>query len=412
MTVYCGIDWAEQHHDIAVVDEHGHLVARGRIGDDLDGFSTLVQMLAAAGDTDCAIPVAIETPRGLLVAALRASGRRVYSINPMAVARYRERYSVSRKKSDHADAVVLANILRTDAHAHRPLPRDSELVQAVAVLARAHQDGTWRRTRASNELRSLLREYFPTFLAAFTGRKGNLTSADARAVLAIAPTPAAAAKLSTTRIAAALRRGGRQRGVEDLAAELQQALRRPQLRQPPVVEEAMGTQALALLATLNVECASVDQLTEAASKAFRQHPDHAIVTSFPGLADVTGARVLAEIGDDRARFADARALKAYAGAAPVTRASGRSISITHRKVKNDRLAAAGYLWAFVAATHAEPAKQHYQRRRDHGDRHPAALRNLFNRLLGCLHHCLATGQLYHPDKAFPQLAMPALTAAG
>ncbi|GIF05113.1 transposase [Actinoplanes siamensis] len=95
----------------------------------------------------------------------------------------------------------------------------------------------------------------------------------------------------------------------------------------------MGTQALALLATLNVECASVDQLAETASAAFRQHPDHAIVTSFPGLADVTGARVLAEIGDDRARFADARALKAYAGAAPVTRACGRSISITHRKVK-------------------------------------------------------------------------------
>ncbi len=413
MTVYCGIDWAERHHDIALVDKHGRLVAKARIGDDLDGFTTLVEMLAAAGDSaDEPIPVAIETPRGLLVAALRASRRRVYSINPMAVARYRERYSVSRKKSDHADAVVLANILRTDAHAHRPLPHDSELVQAIAVLARAHQDATWRRTRASNELRSLLREYFPTFLAAFNARKGNLTSADARAVLAIAPTPAAAAKLSTTRIAAALRRGGRQRGVEELATELQEALRRPQLRQPPVVEEAMGTQTLALLATLNVECASVDQLAEAVSEAFGQHPDHAIVTSFPGLADVTGARVLAEIGDDRGRFTDARALKAYAGAAPVTRASGRSISITHRKVKNDRLAAAGYLWAFVAATHAEPAKQHYQRRRDHGDRHPAALRHLFNRLLGCLHHCLATNQLYHPDKAFPVLGMPAPAAAG
>ncbi len=123
----------------------------------------------------------------------------------------------------------------------------------------------------------------------------------------------------------------------------------------------------------------------------------------PGLADVTGARVLAEIGDDRARFADARALKAYAGAAPVTRASGRSVSITHRKVKNDRLAAAGYLWAFVAATYAEPAKQHYQRRRGHGGPHPAALRHLFNRLLGCLHHCLATEQLYDPTKAFAQV---------
>lgn len=133
--MYCGIDWSERHHDIAVVDEHGCLVAKGRIGDDMDGFTTL----AAAGDSAAEpVPVAIETPRGLLVAALRASGRRVYSINPMAVARYRQRHSVSGKKSDHADAVVLANILRTDAHVHRSLPHDSELVQAVAVLTRAH----------------------------------------------------------------------------------------------------------------------------------------------------------------------------------------------------------------------------------------------------------------------------------
>ncbi len=192
--MYCGIDWSERHHDIAVVDEHGRLVAKGRIGDDMDGFTTLVEMLAAAGDSAAEpVPVAIETPRGLLVAALRASGRRVYSINPMAVARYRQRHAVSGKKSDHADAVVLANILRTDAHVHRSLPHDRELVQAVAVLTRAHQDATWRRTRTSNELRSLLREYFPTFLAALNGRKGHLTSADARAVLAVASRPAAAA---------------------------------------------------------------------------------------------------------------------------------------------------------------------------------------------------------------------------
>lgn len=156
----------------------------------------------------------------------------------------------------------------------------------------------------------------------------------------------------------------------------------------------MGVQTLALLTTLDAECASVDGRADAAGEAFRQHPDHAIVTSLPGLADVTGARVLAEIGDDRARFADARALKAYAGSAPVTRASGRSVSVTHRRVKNDRLAAVGYIWAFVASNPAEPAKQHYQRRRDQSDRHAAALRHLFNRMLGQLHHCLQTGQTY------------------
>lgn len=125
---------------------------------------------------------------------------------------------------------------------------------------------------------------------------------------------------------------------------------------------------------------------------------------WPGLGDATGARVLAEMGDDRDRFADARALKAYAGSAPVTRASGRSISITHRRVKNDRLAAAGWIWAFAANLHSPAAKQHYRKRREvHGDRHAAALRHLFNRLLGCLYQCLQTGQTYDEEKAFATL---------
>lgn len=400
MRVYCGIDWAEQHHDVALVDQDGQLIAKKRVAESVEGYAELVEMLAAAGDsTEERIPVVIETPRGLLVAALRGSGRTVYAINPMAVARYRERHAVSGKKSDHADAMVLASILRTDAAVHRALPADTDLARAVAVLARAHQDATWRRTRASNELRSLLREYFPGFLAAFAGTTTNLVSREARAILAIAPTPGAAAKLSTARIATALRRAGRQRGIDASAHRIRQALRCPQVRQPPLVEQAMGVQAGALLATLIAECASVDRLADALSEAFSQHTDHAIITSFPGLADITGARILAEIGDDRNRFSDARALKAYAGAAPVTRASGRSITITHRRVKNDRLAAAGFVWAFIAATHSDPAKAHYQRRRSIGDRHPAALRHLFNRMLGCLHHCLTTRQTYDEAKA-------------
>ena len=302
------------------------LVAKRRIADSAAGFAELTAMLAEAGDgEDAPIPVAIETSRGLLVAALRATGRPVYPINPMAVARYRERHSVARKKSDHVDAMTLANILRTDAHMHRPLPADTELARAIAVLARAHQDATWRRSRAGNELRSLLREYHPGFLAAFAGGNAtNLATGDARAVLAVAPTPAAAAKLTKARIAAALRRGGRKRGVDKLAERLHQDLRRPQLRQDPMVEEAMGAQALRLLATLNTECDSVDQLGHAVAEAFATHPDHKIITSFTGLGDLTGARVLGEIGDDRSRFADARSLKAYAGSAPITRASGRS----------------------------------------------------------------------------------------
>jgi transposase len=220
--------------------------------------------------------------------------------------------------------------------------------------------------------------------------------------LAIAPSPAEGVTVSRARVETALRRGGRQRRIARLAATVAAQLRTPQLRQDPVVEQAMRIETVAMLGVLNAVCDSVDQLAAALDEAFAQHPDYEIITSFPGLGDQSGARVLAEIGDDRGRFNDARALKAYAGAAPITRASGRSISISHRRIKNDRLAAAGFMWAFSASSREGGAKEHYRRRRDaHGDHHAAATRHLFNRLLGCLYHCLQTRENFHPDKAFP-----------
>jgi transposase len=409
VAVYCGIDWAEGHHDIALVDGDGMLVAKRRISESVDGFAELTAMLVAAGDSAAdPVPVAIETPRGLLVAVLRATGRPVYPINPLAVARYRGRTSVSGKKSDHADAMALANILRTDAHLHRTLPADSGLARSITVLARAYQDAVWRRTKLVQELRARLREYYPGFLAAFAspgaGRRlstTQLASADARAILAIAPSPAEGLKVSRARVEAALGGGGRKRRATTPCAAITAALRVPQLRQEPVVEQAMRTETLALLGVLDAACDSVHQLTAALAEAFRQHPDYPIITSFPGLADISGAIVLAEIGDDRARFSDDRSLQAFAGSAPVTRASGKSRIVTRRRTKNNRLAAVGYSWAFTAASRPSPAREHYLRRRERGDGHPAALRHLFNRMLGQLHHCLTTGQAYDPAKAFP-----------
>jgi transposase len=402
MDVFCGIDWAEDHHDIALTGRDGQLLARRRISDDAAGLAQLLDLLAEHGDSpENPVPVGIETPRGLLVACLRATGRAVYPINPMAVARYRDRHSVAGKKSDHGDAVVLANILRTDQHAHRPLAVGSELAQAIAVLARAQQDAVWDRTQAHNKLRSHLREYFPGFLAAFADARGGIIRPEARAVLAAAPTPAAAATLTLAQLRAVLKKAGRSRSLDAEAARLRETFRAPQMRQLPLVEQAMGRQTLALLGQLSAACAAASDLEQAAAESFNQHPDAGIITSFPGLGPLTGARVLAEIGDDRSRFQDAKGLKAYAGAAPVTRASGKSRTVTHRRVKNNRLAAAGYSWAFSTLTASPGARAHYDRRKDAGDRHTAAQRNLFSRLLGCLHHCLATGQHYDETIAFP-----------
>lgn len=401
MHVTCGIDWAEDHHDVALVDSDARLLAKLRISDDTEGFEQLLDMLAEHGDTpQSPIPIAIETSRGLLVACLRGGGRPVYAINPMAVARYRDRHTVSGKKSDHQDALVLANILRTDADLHRPLPCDSELARAIAVLARAQQDAVADRTRAHNRLRSHLREYYPAILEAFADKRERLLAREARAILATAPTPADAARLTRVRLRAAVTRSGRQRKIDTETDRLFEILRRDRLRQPARVEAAMGRQTLALLASLEAACRACDELAEATEALFQQHPDAHIITSFPGLGMLTGARVLAEIGDDRSRFATARNLKAYAGSAPVTRESGKTRHVSHRRIKNSRLAATGRHWAFAALTASPGAHAHYNRRRDAGDRYYAALRNLFNRMLGQLHHCLLTRQNYNETTAF------------
>jgi len=202
--IYCGIDWAEAHHDVAVIDDTGRQLVKRRITDDLPGVTGLCQVLADAvasaqpadpGDVFVPVDVAIETDRGLLVAALRAAGHRVWSINPKAVDRYRDRYSSSRAKSDPGDALILADVLRTDGQAHRQLPSDSHLATAIGVLARTQQDLARRRRSESQAVRSLLREFLPAALLAFP----DLTTATAMLLLTAAPTPTAAAALTSDR---------------------------------------------------------------------------------------------------------------------------------------------------------------------------------------------------------------------
>ncbi|MFF0494343.1 IS110 family transposase [Nocardia sp. NPDC004068] len=348
MGAFCGIDWAESHHDVAVIDNDGKILGRKRISDDTAGFTELLNLLADTGDSgEHPIPVAIETDRGLLVAALRATARPIYAINPLSASRYRSRHQVSGSKSDAADAVLLANILRTDAAAHRRLPADTELAQAIRVLARAQQDALWTRKQLGNQLRSLLKDFYPAALHAFADLPGGLARPDARAVLAAAPTPARTAKLTRPQLRRLLIKAGRQRNIDTEVERLREVLRAERLRQLPMVENAMGTQLAALLHMFDAACTAEHDLAEETKAHFDRHPDAEILTSFPGLGQLSGARVLSEIGDDRTRFTDARGLRAYAGSAPITRASGKKTLVLHRHIKNRRLAQRREWWCVV-----------------------------------------------------------------
>lgn len=397
MEIFCGIDWSEHHHDVAVVDQAGTLLARQRISDDIDGFTALTGLLAThAGPAFAAVDIAIETDRGLLVAALKAAGHRVFAVNPKAVDRYRDRHAVSGAKSDPGDALVLANLLRTDRHAHRPLPADSELGQAVSVLARAHQDLIWARQQDTNRLRSLLREFFPAALTAF----GDLSTKTALAVLDAAPTPTSAARLTRANLVDLLHSAGRGTRPAD-AARIADVFAAEQLHQPAAVEQAMGHAVRAITRTLTATNASIKELEDALAASFNQHPDAEILDSLPGLGLILGARVLGEFGDDPTRFTHAASRRAYAGTAPITRASGRHRAVLARHIRNKRLADACYLWAFAILTRSPGARTYYDQRRAAGDKHNAALRRLGNKLLGQLHHCLTTGQHYNETLAWP-----------
>jgi transposase len=401
--LYCGIDWASDHHDVAVVNDDGQVLARGRVGNNAAGFAQALTLLADAGDTaNDPIPVGIETDRGLWVAALRETGRVIYPINPLAASRYRARYAVSGAKSDATDAVLLANIVRTDPDAHRPLPADTELAQAIRVLARAQQDAVWARQQIGNQIRDLLKDFYPAAIIAFAGLpSGGLARPDARTILAAAPTPGQAAKLTPARLRRLLIKAGRRRDLDRDVERLRAVFTDTYLHQPPVVENAMSIQLTALLRQFEAASAAADELAEAAIAHFEQHPDAAIITSFPGLGNLAGARVLAEIGDDRARFADARGLKAFAGSAPITRASGKKTIVLHRHIKNRRLATVGSIWALASLRASPGARRHYDARRAAGDWNRQAQRHLFNKFLGQLHHCLQTGQPYNEHRAFP-----------
>jgi transposase len=369
-------------------------------------MAQLHALVADHADDPAEVVVGIETDRGLWVGALAAAGYQVYAINPKVVARYRDRHHSSGAKSDAADAKLLADLVRTDRHNHRPVAGDSDLVEAVKVLARAHQRTIWSRRRQANSLRSILREFYPAALAALGSDPAD---PEAVAVLNRAPTPQQGRTLSRRTINAALRRAGRRRNLDERTDTIAVALRVEQLPSPAVVSEAYGaavTAAVGVLAEVNHQLADLEAEL---GRVFERHPDAGIVRSLPGLGVVVGARLLGEFGDDPGRYPDARARRNYAGTSPLTISSGKKKLVRARYIYNRHLVDACYWWAFCALTASAGARRYYETLRAKGQPHDQALRALGNKLVGVLDGCLRHRTPY--DEATAWANQPTDTAA-
>ncbi len=399
MRLFVGNHWAEDHHDIELMDGSGRRLAKARLPEGVAGMARLHAMvsdqLGETSDEDVEVVIGIETDRGPWVAALVAAGYTVMAVNPLQAAEFRRRLGVSGAKSDAGDAHVLADMVRTHSHELRPVAGDTGRAEAVKVMARTHKTLIWERTRHTQRLRHALRDYFPAALDAFD----DLDAADTLELLAKAPTPAQAARLTITQISAALKRA-RRRNVAEKAAAVQAALRTEHLSQPEVVATAYAASIQALIAVLTVLNTQITTMQRQVEAHFGQHPAAEIIVSQPGLGVVLGARVLAEFGDDPHRYATAKARKNYAGTSPITKASGKKKVALARFIHNDRLIDALMTQAFAALKASPGARAYYDRQRARGAGHNAALRQLANRLVGILHGCLKTSTLYDETTAW------------
>jgi transposase len=398
MRLLVGDDWAQDHHDIEVMDEAGRVLARKRLPEGVAGIGQLHELISRflpEQGTDTEVQVGIETDRGPWVAALIAAGYAVFPVNPLQASRFRARHGVSGAKSDTGDAHVLADMVRTDSHQLRPAAGDSAAAEAVKVVARTHKTLIWERTAVVQRLRAQLREYFPAAVTAFE----DLDAPDALELLAKAPDPARAAKLTRAQVSAVLKHAGR-RKIAARADAILAALRSPQLAQPPALTAAYAATVrslIAVIATLNEQVAVLQGQVEA---HFGQHPDAEIYRSQPGLGTITGARVLGEFGDDPHRYASSKARKNYGGTSPITRASGKKKIVAARFVHNDRLIYALMIQAFAALRVSPGARSFYDAQRASGHEHNDALRRLANRLVGILHGCLKTRTCYDEATAW------------
>lgn len=399
--VFVGIDWGNSHHQFCILDGTGRVLQQGKVTHDVVGLRDLLLRLNRHGDI---AGIAIERSEGLLVESLQQQGHRLFCVSPKMSARARERYRLAPTKSDSFDAFVLADSLRHEHQHWRSLSVPSPLLAELRALTRDRERLIWNQRDVENQLRAIVQVYHPAVLHLFSSLDRDI----ALDFLRDYPTPTQASRIGSTRMAAFCARhgySGRTRPevlVERLRANLLSA--------------SEGTTAgKAFTATLFIDQLEmlnkqIRTITKRIRERLADHPDASIFLSFPGMGEVTAAIMLAEMGEDRARFPTADVLLAETGTAPVTRSSGRSRTVRFRYAANKRMRHAIDWWAFVAVRENDWAHQAYQHARDRGQLHNRALRGVGARWTRILWRCWTDHTTYDPAQHLKNQPAPPITA--
>lgn len=394
---FVGIDWAQDVHDVALVDEAGTLVDRWRSTHDAVGVGALFERLAREGGPGQLL-VGIESGAPLLLDQLLEQGYTIYAINPKQADRFRDRHTSAGAKDDRLDALVLADAVRTDRAKLRPVQRDSDLAEEIRLRDRARSRKVEARNRLSNQLRQVLSRYFPALL----GLDRMMHDAFFLDLLRAYPDPRTAAGARMPRLERILSEH-RIRAIS--AKELAERLRAPALLSPTYVVDACRDEALdvaAQLELLNAQIAAADEQLDA---LLERHPDRDLLLSLPGIAERVSVRVVAEAGDSRDRYGDRSRFQAIAGTSPVTRRSGKRgvKSITMRKGCNRTLQATMFTMARCSLAAGGWARAYYDHARTHGMRHAAAVRALSNKWAKILWAVLQSGTCYDEARHLARL---------
>jgi transposase len=386
--VTCGIDWARDDHAVSVVNARGREICRCTIEHSAAGLRELIAVLARTGAREAAI----ERPDGPVVDALLGAGVTVVVISPSQIKNLRGRYGSAGNKDDRFDAYVLADTLRTDRARLAPLTPDSPATVSLRRACRARKDLISHRVAVANQLRAHLRNAFPGAVGLFA----EIDSPISLRFLARFSTQDSAAWLSPRRLAAWLASAGYCGRADPAVLHARLTAAPPGATGDDGTAQAHITAALhAVLTTLTEQ---IKALSGQIGEQLALHADAHIFTSLPRSGTVRAARLLAEIGDCRARFPTPQALACLAGAAPSTRQSGQLRAVTFRWSCDKQLRDA--ITDFAGdSRHASPwAANLYHRARARGHDHPHAVRILARAWLFIIWHCWQDKTAYNPAK--------------